>query len=373
MIGQAFFDERRRELAPEDVASAPDAPAVFLVWAAEGAPYLARTALLRRRLTRLLRQDSRPSRLLNLIGVAQRIDYWLCGSRLESSLLFYSVARHHFPADYPKIAKLRMPVYVKLTLSNPFPRTHLTSRQGGGRGLYFGPFRTRASAEQFEAQSLDLFQVRRCQENLEPHVDHPGCVYGEMGKCLRPCQQVVNEAEYASEVRRLSDFLTSGGHSLLESISAARDHASQELQFEDAARQHKRYERVEQVLALRDELVGDAGHLSGVAVTPSATPGAVTLWFLIHGGWCDPLDFSLALDGTGGSMDHRLRDIASTLPSAISRPLQEVQEHIALLSAWFYSSWRDGEWLSFESIAALPYRKLVNAISRVSKVTSQTT
>ena len=39
---------------PSDLDSVPDRPAVFLLWASEGKPYLARTALLRRRLRRLL-------------------------------------------------------------------------------------------------------------------------------------------------------------------------------------------------------------------------------------------------------------------------------------------------------------------------------
>ncbi|MFX8883500.1 hypothetical protein ABTM86_20285, partial [Acinetobacter baumannii] len=78
--------------APE----APNVPAIFLLWAEEGDPYLARTALLRRRLMRLLRDGDSPSRLLNLSGVARRIQYWTCGSRLESSILFYTLAQTHF-------------------------------------------------------------------------------------------------------------------------------------------------------------------------------------------------------------------------------------------------------------------------------------
>ena len=45
----------------------------------------------------------------------------------------------------------------------------------------------------------------------------------------------------------------------------------------------------------------------------------------------------------------------------------ERQEYLALLSRWFYSTWRDGEWLPFESFDAVPYRKLVNAICRVAR------
>lgn len=252
-------------------------------------------------------------------------------------------------------------------MSNVFPRTQVTTRMTGGRGLCFGPFRTRVAAEQFESQALDLFQVRRCQENLEPHPEHPGCIYGEMGMCLRPCQQVVGPEEYAAEVLRLSNFLSSGGASMLEPVAAARDRLSEELNFEEAARQHKRYERIQQVLASRDNLVRDIDRLYGVAVTAAAMPGAVLLWFVLRGAWAEPVVFPL--DAPGGemvSMDHRLREIRAHLTdSYVSHP--ERQEHLAILAKWYYSSWRDGEWLEAESLDRLPYRKMVNAISRIAK------
>ena len=40
---------------------------------------------------------------------------------------------------------------------------------------------------------------------------------------------------------------------------------------------------------------------------------------------------------------------------------------LALLARWYYSSWRDGEWLPFDGFPALPYRKLVNAIHRINR------
>src|SRR6516164_2789252 len=78
----------------------PNQPAVFLIVVREGAPYLARTGLLRRRLHRLLRQPSKTSRLLNLRETAVRVEYWLTGSRLESAMQLYDLARHHFPEEY---------------------------------------------------------------------------------------------------------------------------------------------------------------------------------------------------------------------------------------------------------------------------------
>ncbi|MDP8981512.1 MAG: hypothetical protein M3O35_13085 [Acidobacteriota bacterium] len=343
----------------------PNSDAVFIFWAGDRSAYLARTTMLRRRLLRIVKPASAggetPRRGLNLRGVASRVDYWLTGSRFESMLVHYALARQHFPDDYLRMVKLRMPVWVKLVLSNEFPRTQLSTRLGVGRALYYGPFPSRGAAEQFETQMLELFQLRRCQENLEPHPGHPGCIYGEMNMCLRPCQQAVSVEEYASEASRVAEFLNGNGSALAANTLAARERLSQELNFEEAARQHKQLERIQAVLAARGELACDLEKLYGIAVTPSLDPGAVRLWFSCRGSWQMPVEFPLT---SYTSLEHRLHEIVGAL-APVDAPLPECQEHVALLARWRFSSWSDGEWVGFPGLAAVPYRKLVRAISRV--------
>jgi excinuclease UvrABC nuclease subunit len=346
------------------LAQVPDQRAVFLIAPRQGAPYIGRTALLRRRLQRLLGERSQPSRLLSLRSVAARVEFQLTASWLETSLVFYEVARAHFPEDYPIRIRLRMPPYVKILLSNRFPRSQVTARLDASHALYYGPFRTRASADQFEDRFLDLFQMRRCHEDLEPSPDHPGCVYGEMNLCLRPCQQAVGAQEYASEIERVVRFLSSDGRSLLDPASHARERASQEMDFELAAGLHKRVEKIEGVLKLRDGLVSEVGRLSGVAVTPSVAAGCVELWFMIEGRWVPPVRFPVhAIGEKTVSLDARLRGLVGGLvpPRLVAR---ERQEHLALLARWYYSGSRDGEWLPFAALSDVPYRRLVRAISR---------
>ncbi|MFN7926033.1 MAG: hypothetical protein U0Q16_38400 [Bryobacteraceae bacterium] len=238
---------------------------------------------------------------------------------------------------------------------------------GNAKNAFFGPFPSRAAADLFESQVLDYYQLRRCQEDLAPSPDHPGCIYGEMLKCLRPCQDAVTAEEYASEAKRVGEFLASRGHALIDSIEAARDRASQDLDFEEAARQHARLEKAWQTVRLAGDLAAEITHLHGVAVTASTAAQEVLLWFLREGCWLEPRPFSIA-PGTGKpvSMDTRLREMSAALETP-KLSLTQRQEHVSLLAKWFYSSWRDGEWLSCESFDALPYRKLVNAISRVAR------
>jgi excinuclease ABC subunit C len=347
---------------PFELEAVPDRPAVFLLWASQGQPYLARTALLRRRLRRLLSERDRASRVLNLRGVVERVEYWLTGSQLESTLLHLELAQRHFPGDWPRMVRLRPPSFVRLTLDNPFPRTLVTTRLG--RGLSYGPFPSRAAAEHFQIGLLDLFQLRRCEENLSPSPQHPGCIYGEMNRCLRPCQQVVTLEEYRNEAQRVEQFLRTQGGSLKDPAAQARDRASTDMQFEDAERLHQRVARIAEVQAAGGELARALDQLAGVAVLPSSVPESVDLYFLIGGCWQEVRRLSLSeVAGAGQSMDHRLRDIIAALQPRGAPNL----EHLAILMRWHGSSWRDGEWIDVDWPSKIPYRKLVNAIARVGR------
>lgn len=277
----------------------------------------------------------------------------------------YEIGRALFPDDYARLLRLRLPPYIRVSLANAWPRSMVTTQPAIGESLSYGPFRSRASAERFEAEYLDLYQIRRCQEDLQPSAEHPGCLYGEVGKCLRPCQGAVSTEEYRAEVSRAADFLNTNGQCLIRSIAAARDSLSAEMDFEEAARQHKKLERVESLVRSRDELARNTAHLQAVVAARSALPGAVDLFTIRDGEWQGRSRIRFELqDGKPISLDRKIRELWSTL-AAVRLPARERQERLAIFARWFYSTWRDGEVLVFDRFEDPPIRKLVNAIGRI--------
>ena len=146
-----------------------------------------------------------------------------------------------------------------------------------------------------------------------------------------------------------------------------RDRFSADMEFEEAARQHRRLEKIQSVWRLRDELATGAATMNGVAVLKSPTPNTVTLIFLLDGAWQTPIELNLLpADGHPISLDRRLRELVeSQTPALITQ--SERAEHLAILARWFYSTWRDGEWLNFPDAQTLSYRKLVNMVHRATK------
>lgn len=326
---------------------------------------LARTSLLRRRLRRLLAdRGDKASSLLNLRAVAERVDYWCVRSGLGGLLQQYAAARVCFPSTYLEVLKLRLPYYVRVLLENEFPRLQVAARIApDARSLYYGPFPSRGAAEQFEAACLDQFLLRRCQEDLVPSPAHPGCVYGEMRRCLRPCQDAVSPDRYAEETGQVVQYIRSGGQSLLQTLSAARDNASAELDFEQAAQLHHRYERARALAPASGELARALDGLHGICVVPTRDSNLVELWPVAAGMWQDVVEVE-PHGAAQPALDARppFRTVSST----------ERQEHLAILTRWFHSSWRDGEWLPVEDWSRVPYRRLNSAVARVARAVATT-
>ena len=361
----SVLDPRDPEL-PAQIQGIPKSAGVYLLAPLAGAPYLGWSSSLSRRLSRLLlRAGDTHSRLSTVRQNLATVEFWLTGSQLETSILLYSLTRQYDPDHYEKRLKLRAPWFVSLLEFDPFPRLSVQNSIPRRRAATFGPFRNRDAADAFCFETSGLFQIRRCSERLAVSADHPGCMYGEMNLCMRPCQLAVSREEYATEVARVRDFLATNGHHQLAVLMAARDRASEETDFEQAARLHKQLEKVKAVGSLRDDVVCEVDRLNGIALTRGARLRSVALWPMLAGYWQDPLYFDFSQpESQGKSLDRELRD-------SLSRHLQNPRsegvrvEQIALLTRWYFSSWRDGDWFPFRSLEDLNYRRLVRGISNL--------
>jgi excinuclease ABC subunit C len=340
----------------QEIAALPASAGIYRVVPLAGESHISWSSNLPRRIARLLRTFQ--------ISISH-IDSWPSASRLDTVLLSYVVTRDSFPSDYIRRLRLRMPWFVRSSDSDPFPQLLTTNRVPTNTDFVLGPFASRDYAQYFQEHVEGLFQLRRCLGQLLPSPDHPGCIYGEMNQCLRPCQFAVTRAEYATEVERMREFLSTSGRTALRTLSLARDHASAAMDFELAAQVHKRLEKVKEALATRDEIAGDVHSFCGVALTPSFSTTSCSLRAMHNGCWQESVMVDFADNGERKqSIDTEVRqrlDAALSKPSATARKA----EHLALFARWYYSSWRDGEWFPFKTLADLDYRKLVRQISKL--------
>jgi excinuclease ABC subunit C len=269
------------ENAPEILRAIPVLPGVFALHGPreEDQPYLTHAADLRRRITRILAPPDSQYKRLNLRDRVARIEYSITGSEFESTLTLYHAAATIFGLDEARRRlKLRTPFFLRFTAENAYPRVYSTNRLSK-RALdnFYGPFPSRAAADRYCDAVLDLFKLRRCVEDLAPYPEHPGCVYQEMKKCLAPCNQACTPegaAAYTAEAAAVHAFFATHGESMLAQLTADREQASAEMEFERAAQLHAQFQKVKAAASLADELVHPIPKLRAIVVQKSTQPSA---------------------------------------------------------------------------------------------------
>jgi hypothetical protein len=256
----------------------------------------------------------------------------------------YQVLRSESPADYRKRLRLNLPWFVTFTTRDPFPRLTVVNRILSSEDAIFGPFKSRDHAQRYADEVLGCFSLRRCGDPLVPDPNHPGCIYGEIKQCLRPCQRAVSETEYGTEVRRVHSFLLTNGDSSLRTLIKARDEAARALQFEEAANLHKMVGRVKQIGKERDDLVCDARILAGIALTKGIGERVFRLWPMANGLWQEPWEMTVEENATPELLVTRVKDWLSSLTGGFRETEGDLADHLAVLLRWYHSSWRDGQW-----------------------------
>jgi excinuclease ABC subunit C len=372
--GLEFTPER----AEEFFAQLPAKPGVCLISPQEAAaePYLIRTADLRRRLQRLLGPPDPTSKRLNLREFAHIARYRETGSPFEQTLVYYHNARKIFPKRYRQLMRLRPAPVLKINLKNAYPRCFVTRRvvvndQGQPTsGVCYGPSASRRSAEAFAEKMLDFFKVRRCQIKIRRDPAYPGCLYSEMKMCLAPCFAGCTKEEYDVEVSRLVQFLNTNSLSLHDALARDRELASEEMDYEKAAAIHKKLEKLDDVLRGKAELSRRIQDLDAVVLQGAVQEHTVAFFGVRGGRLADPYYLRFGDTGKPASAEETVRDylegMGKPAPAANGNARQsaeELGEHLALVSRWFFSSPREGEIFFREK--DWPYRKILRACSRL--------
>ncbi len=407
----AFMPEQAEDI----LRSVPALPGVFALFGLRESaqPYLTRAADMRRRMLRLLAPPDSQSKRLNLRDKVARIEYTLTGSEFESMLVLYRALAAHF--GYPEARRrlrLHTPYFLRLTSENPHPRVYSTNRLSRKNlAQMYGPFPSRLAADRYCDAVLDLFKLRRCYENLEVSPSHPGCAYGEMNKCLAPCNLGCTADEYAAEAAAVKAFFDTHGQSLLDAIGSERDHASANMEFEQAAALHERFQKVKAAAALADELVQPIPRLRGVILQPAAKPdqpaadtgdGAASeaAVFLLSAGcllgpellstlgvravkeqtsvgsslFAQPLMLqAVPLGGEATAVDSpelRAENLLSRLEQDAGEPATDaalLSDHLSLLRRWYYrpEKQRTGEFFLPNSDGAWPIRRILRGAARM--------
>lgn len=113
------------------------------------------------------------------------------------------------------------------------------------KGKYFGPY-TDSRAMWATLEVLErIFPLKKCKK---PKFNTRPCLYYDMGQCMAPCQRLITPSDYKKILKDVELFLTGRRSELLKILKEQMQTASNNLEFEKAAKYRNSYNDIEKTM-----------------------------------------------------------------------------------------------------------------------------
>jgi len=270
----------------------PDRPGVYLHKNAEGGViYVGKARNLKNRVSSyIVGKGLRDIKTLSLIAEIDSIDFVTTNNELEAILLENSLIKTHQPRYNILLRDDKTYPYLKVTLSEDFPRVVFTRRVDRKKGdIYYGPFFA-GTARRLLKLVADQFKLRSCDLDIvdgRNALTRP-CLYYDMHQCLGPCVVGLTTKEaYREMVDDVVLFLGGKSKELQDRLSDRMHGAAKSENFEVARYYRDLIRTVERVQAEQQVASADAEDVDVWGLWQEGGDVAVQMFVLRDGNMVD--------------------------------------------------------------------------------------
>jgi len=232
----------------DKVASFPKSPGVYLMKDAAGKIiYVGKANDLKSRVTSYFAgKDTRPMAPF-LMARVHDIEFINTTTPKEALILENNLIKRHRPRYNVTLRDDKTYYHLSLDPAEKFPRLLLARKRLNNGAMYFGPYPSGLAARETLRFMQQIFPLRTCR-NRDFQLRPRPCLEYQIGKCLAPCKSLIEEEAYGKMVCGVVSFLQGKRRELIAELKKQMSEASQELDFEEAARLRDRIVALEHAL-----------------------------------------------------------------------------------------------------------------------------
>jgi len=322
------------------VRALPQGPGVYIFRDAQGKVlYVGKAARLRDRVRSYFGSArSLEAKVRNLVAKVADIDYLVTKSATEALVLEASLVKRYQPPFNVRLKDDKHYPYLRIDLSEPWPRVEITRRVLPDGARYFGPYASAGSVRKTLDLIKKLFPWRSCSKAITGTDPRP-CLDYYIHRCLGPCAGLCTPEEYRQVVEQTIKFLEGRTEEVVEELWRQMEEAAEKLEFERAARLRDQIRAIQRTAPQRQAV--DLGRVVDIDVFGLAREGreACVFVFFVRGGNVVEGDH-FSLEGAEGESDgavlqgflSQFYESAASVPEMVFLPLPI--EEWALLEAW---------------------------------------
>ncbi|TDZ85664.1 UvrABC system protein C [Mycobacteroides salmoniphilum] len=248
--------------------------------------YVGKAKSLRSRLTSYFADvASLHPRTRQMVTTAGSVEWTVVGTEVEALQLEYNWIKEFDPRFNVRYRDDKSYPVLAVTLNEEYPRlfVYRGPRRKGVR--YFGPYAHAWAIRETLDLLTRVFPARTCSNGVfkrHKQIDRP-CLLGYIEKCSAPCVGRVSAEEHREIVLDFCDFLSGKTDRLARDMEREMNHASQELNFERAARLRDNISALQRALERQTVVFGDGTDADVVAFADDELEAAVQV-FHVRGG-----------------------------------------------------------------------------------------
>jgi excinuclease ABC subunit C len=178
-----------------------------------------------------------------MIGSVHDFEYIVTDTEAEALILENTLIKRYRPRYNARLKDDKTYPYLKIDLTEGFPRVYITRKVAQDGARYFGPFATAGSVRQTMDLVKRLFPYRSCTKTITGTDARP-CLEYYINRCVAPCTGYATREEYAKVIQQVILFMEGDTEAVTEDLRLNMQRAADKLEFERAAVLRDEIERI---------------------------------------------------------------------------------------------------------------------------------
>ena len=272
--------ERGLKILQDRVKGLKSRPGVYRMLDVAGKPlYVGKAKNLARRVASYTQLSRLPTRLIRMISETWELEVITTKTDVEALLLESNLIKRYAPRYNILLRDDKSFPYILLTSDHHF--AHLKKHRGAHRqlGNYFGPFASAGLVNRTIDALEKAFLLRTCSDHTFSGRTRP-CLKYQIKRCSAPCVGKISKSDYNVLVKEAQNFLAGNSRKVADKLSYKMAKASEELDFEQAARLRDRLRALSSIQMAQDVNVqGILQDADVIAISNLEGPACVQVFF----------------------------------------------------------------------------------------------
>ncbi len=265
------------------LATLPAAAGVYRMLGTGGEVlYVGKARNLKKRVAAYTRPGRLGPRLHRMVAETASMEFVVTHTEAEALLLESNLIKRLRPRYNILLRDDKSFASILVTGDHPFPRV-LKHRGAQSRpGDYFGPFASTWAVNRTLTALQRAFLLRSCSDSVFAARTRP-CLLYQIKRCSAPCVGRIGAEDYGRLVDEARAFLAGGSQHIQQQLAVRMQAASDDLDFEDAARFRDRIRALTAVQSHQDINLSEIGDADVIALAQSGGVACVQVFFFRAG------------------------------------------------------------------------------------------